>query len=39
MPLANDAAIHAATWEPIAALDLVSRLGTIACPVLILVGV
>lgn len=36
--LANDPVVHAAMWDMIAELDLVSELRRIACPTLILVG-
>ena len=36
--LADDPAVHAAMWEMIAALDMVSRLHTISCSTLVLVG-
>ena len=36
--LSDDPEIHAAMWDMISGLDLVSRLGSISCPTLILVG-
>ncbi len=36
--LANDPLVHAAMWDMIAAIDLVSQLHRISCPTLILVG-
>jgi 3-oxoadipate enol-lactonase len=36
--LADDATVHAAMWDMISALDLAPKLGTIACPTLVLVG-
>jgi len=36
--LADDPLVHAAMWDMISALDLVSQLHRISCPTLILVG-
>ena len=36
--LADDPLVHAAMWDMISALDLVSQLHRIACPTLVLVG-